>query len=81
MENSNATTELVHRLEQMFTFHPAEGAQPLQYATVRGECLDLAKLIAVLLPDCEEREMAFMRLNEVMFWANAGVARHSGTST
>lgn len=72
-------TELIIRLERMFTFHPAEGAQPLQYATIRGECLDLAKLIAVLLPDCEEREQAFLRLNEVMFWANAGVARRGGT--
>lgn len=74
---SNGTNELVSRLERMFSFHSAEGSQPMQYATVRGQCLELALLIAVLVPNCEEREQAFLRLNEVMWWANAGIARHT----
>ena len=75
-EANGENTELLSALENQFKFHPAEGTQPLQYATVRGQCLDLAQLIAVIVPDCWEREQAFKKLNEVMFWANAGIARH-----
>jgi hypothetical protein len=69
--------ELISNLENQFGYHMAQGAQPVQYATVRGTCLDLAKMIAVICPESEERRMAIRRLNEVMFWANAAIARHT----
>lgn len=69
--------ELMTELENQFKYHMAEGEQPIQYAAIRGACLDLAKLIAAICPDSLERDVAFERLNEVMFWANASVARRS----
>lgn len=79
-EVSNAMTsamsaDLNAKLDNQFKYHIAEGAQPMQFATIRGECLDLARIIVVICPDCEEREQAILRLNEVMFWANAAIAR------
>lgn len=78
--NNALNSDLSAKLENQFMYHIAEGTQPLQYATVRGECLELARLIVVLCPESEERDQAIKRLNEVMFWANAAVARHSGST-
>ena len=69
--------ELLARLRNMFEYHMAEGEQPLKYAAVRGQCLELAQLIVALCPESEERNKALERLNETMFWANAAVARHA----
>lgn len=71
------TSSLLRELENQFTYHMAEGEQPLRYAAVRGQCLELAKLIVVLCPESTERDIAIERLNEVMFWANGAIARHS----
>ena len=69
------TTRLLDELNNMFTYHMAEGEQPLKYAAIRGQCLELAQLIVALCPAGKERAEAILRLNEVMFWANAAVAR------
>ena len=71
------TSSLLEKLENQFTYHMAEGEQPLKYAAVRGQCLELAQLIVALCPDSSERDIAVERLNEVMFWANGAIARHS----
>jgi hypothetical protein len=77
--NSAVQTDLMAKLENQFMYHIAEGAQPLKFATIRGECLELAQLLVALCPVCEERDEAIRKLNEVMFWANAAVARHDGS--
>lgn len=46
------------------------------YEAVRTGALHYADLINELVPDCNEKDEAINRLNEVMFWANAGVARN-----
>lgn len=63
-------------LEKMFTYHPATGEQPGYYGAVRGSCLTLAKFLCSALPESWERDEAIKKLNEVMFWANASIARH-----
>lgn len=78
--NNALNSDLSAKLENQFMYHIAEGTQPLQFATIRGECLELARMIVVICPDGEEREQAIRRLNEVMFWANAAIARHSGVT-
>lgn len=64
------------RLENMFSYHPASGEQPGLYGAVRASCLELALFIDALVPDSLEKEQAFLRLNEAMFWANGAIARN-----
>ena len=64
-------------LENRFMYHMAEGEQPLKYAAIRGQCLELAKMIAALCSESRERSIAFTHLEEAMFWANASVARNT----
>lgn len=48
------------------------------YDAIRSGCLHLADLINELAPDCHEKDNSIDRLDEVMFWANAAVARNEG---
>jgi hypothetical protein len=45
------------------------------YEDIRNTCLDVAKFINVAVPDGREKSLAITHLEEVMFWANAGIAR------
>lgn len=63
-------------LEQMFLYHPATGTLPGLYGAVRQSFLNLAKFLCALVPDGWEKEQTILKLNEAMFWANAGIARH-----
>lgn len=62
-------------LENMFTYHPATMEQPGLYGAVRANCLQLAKELTALCPASEELRLAIWKLNEVMFYANASIAR------
>jgi hypothetical protein len=43
---------------------------------IRQQCHQLANLFNERLPESREKEVSIDRLEEVMFWANAAVARH-----
>lgn len=67
-----ATGEINHR----FSFHPAlsEGRRR-NHDWIRGLCGDLAHNISSVLPVGREASLAIAKLEEVMFWANAALAR------
>jgi hypothetical protein len=59
-----------------FTSHPVteeETAKALD--TIRLQCLRLSSYIGQYVPKGRERSTALTKLEEVMFWANAGIAR------
>ncbi|REE61454.1 hypothetical protein BX257_4032 [Streptomyces sp. 3212.3] len=59
-----------------FTFHPADTVERRQaHEDVRTVCLDLALTLNAELPPGAEKQAALFRLEEVMFWANAAIAR------
>lgn len=63
--------ELVNR----FRFHKATEAKGAQHSDVRLKCFKLATDLTNLLPDGREKALAITKLEEVMFWANAAIAR------
>lgn len=62
-------------LQKRFTYHPATGLQPGFYGAIRAACFGLAELINALCPEGREKTIAVTKLEEVMFWANASIAR------
>lgn len=62
-------------LDDCFRAHPVNEEQQYNMQTVREECADLAFVVAQRVPACEEKEIALAKLQEVMMWANAGIAR------
>lgn len=63
-------------LSQRFTHHPPQGDQADRYTQVRAHCLNTARAIVALTPPSPEQSRALNALDEVMFLANAAIARH-----
>lgn len=45
------------------------------HQSVRSQVIDLALALDVLVPDGREKALVFTKLEEALFWANAGIAR------
>lgn len=68
--------DIAHR----FAFHAATTVEKkMEHASVRVHCADLAHFIDENVPDGREKALAITKLEEVMFWANAAIARNKGT--
>lgn len=59
-----------------FAFHPAATAEKRDaHTSIRQRCRQLADGLNAELPDGREKSLAITRLEEVMFWGNAALAR------
>jgi hypothetical protein len=67
--------DLMDDLETRFTFHAPDDERADQHVAVRAECHRLADFLNYQLLDGREKSLAITKLEEVMFWANAAVAR------
>ncbi|MET9480926.1 hypothetical protein [Streptomyces sp. NPDC006638] len=68
-------------IEHRFAFHAASRQEKQdEHTSVRQSCRALADALNDLLPDGREKSTAIARLEEVMFWSNAAIARAGGTS-
>lgn len=63
-------------LKKRFTYHAPKPGQPEIYGELRGLGMDLAILIVRHVPAGREQSSALTKVEEAIFWANAGVARH-----
>lgn len=64
-------------LQRRFNFHPADTEHKRDtHNLVRNSCLHLAFQLDELVPDGREKSLAITNLEQVMFWANAGIARN-----
>lgn len=72
-----ATRENVspEELTNRFEYHSPKGDQPQRYNAIRAEAKVLAEIIACNVPESRERDLALTKLEEAMFFANAGIAR------
>lgn len=65
-------------IENRFAFHPATTAEKTNgHSSARQMCWGLADELNVLLPEGREKALAITKLEEVMFWANAAIARNN----
>ncbi|MGN7137222.1 Acb2/Tad1 domain-containing protein [Streptomyces pseudogriseolus] len=63
-------------IEHRFAFHAAATQEKRDaHTSVRQQCRLLADELNELLPDGREKSLALTKLEEVMFWANAAIAR------
>ena len=58
-----------------FTTHTLNSKQYDATQAINAKALAFADLILSLVPEGREQSVAFTKLEEVMFWANAGIAR------
>ena len=64
-------------LENRFTYHlPATEEQISRYASIRATALALAEHILNNTLESREQSLAITKLEEVVFWANASIARN-----
>lgn len=65
-----------NRLDRDFTYHPLKPGQEERYNRIRG----LAKMFVTQMlsdvPMSRERSLAITKMEEAVFWANAGIARN-----
>ena len=64
------------KLRNRYMHHAPKEDQLERYAMVRGKCLELAHLILQATPPSREQSAALAKLDEVMFNANAAIARN-----
>ena len=63
-------------IEHRFAFHAATTDEKRDaHTSVRQSCRRLADYLNENLPDGREKALAMTKLEEVMFWGNAALAR------
>ena len=72
----NYKGELMHEIDNNFTYHPPKPGQPEKYTRLRVEAKELAILLTEMCPPSRERSLAMTKLEEMVFWANASIARN-----
>lgn len=68
--------ELRSRIENDFTYHPPVGDQADRYEEIRGMAREFALWLVSNTPGSREQSLALTNLEQVVFWANASIARH-----
>ena len=63
-------------LETRFTYHTPKPGQPELYQALREQAKALAYRIVQTVPPGREQASALTHLENCIFWANAGIARH-----
>lgn len=64
------------QLKKTFTYCRPQGNQPQRYERLRDEAGKLAHLIACNTPESREQSLALTKLEEVVMFANAAIARN-----
>jgi hypothetical protein len=63
-------------IENRFTYHAPKDGQPIIFSIIRSMAKELANKIDDEVPDGREKSIAITKLEEVVMWANSGIARH-----
>jgi hypothetical protein len=69
------TKNFTAQVERNFTSYPVGDEQDKAMQDIREGCRVLGMLLDVKCPDSREKSLAVTNLEQVMFWANAAIAR------
>jgi hypothetical protein len=64
-------------LENRFSYHAPKPGQPETYDSIRNSAKALAYFLSDVCPNSRELSTALTKLDEVVFFANAAIARNS----
>jgi len=67
--------DVFKKLTHNFSYHKPDGLAIISHSDVREACLNLALNLEQILPDGREKAIVHTKIEEVMFWANAAIAR------
>lgn len=70
------TDDQYQRLLKDFKYHPPKPDQIPRYEKMRAHAEELASFILQNTPVSREQMVALTKLDEVVFWANAAIARN-----
>lgn len=62
-------------IDHNFKYHAPTPEKIEKHEEVRAKCKELALYIEATVPTSRECSLAITKLEEVMMWANAGIAR------
>jgi len=62
-------------LDRRMGYHPADADRATLHQSVREAARRMAVTISQDVPEGRERALALTKVEEAMFWANAGIAR------
>ena len=68
--------ETFDRITNNFTYHAPTPDQLPRFEQIRDEGRELALLLNALCPQSRELSLALTKLEEVVMWANASIARN-----
>lgn len=68
---------LPDRIENDFAYHKPTPEKVVTHGEMREKCKDLALYLEANVPASRELSTALTHLEEVMMWANAGIARNN----
>lgn len=66
----------VDDLTNRFRYHRPDEERAAKHTIIRQKCYELAVELNGLIPDGREKSLAITNLEDVMFWANAALARY-----
>lgn len=66
---------LYDRIENDFTYHPPRADQVPKFVRIRNDAREMAHRLVAQCPEGRELSTALTKLDEVVFWANASIAR------
>jgi len=58
-----------------FSYHAPKEGQPEKYGLIRENAIQFAYAIERMCPESREKSLAITKLEEVVMWANAAIAR------
>lgn len=63
-------------MENRFTYHSPTHDKIITHEAIREQAKNYAYFLDAVLPDSREKSLAITKLEEVVMWANASVARN-----
>ena len=70
------TRQRAEQIKRAFTYRSPKGTQAARYELLRGSCRRLARELAEMCPESRELALALTKLEEVVMWGNAAIARN-----